>query len=403
MDIAQEEIEKKEFEPEYDLTKEQNLDYLHATAKKGNADSMLRIANLYAAYARDENDYEKAFLWAEKAKEHGNIEAYFLLGEMYQYGVGCERNLYLAKKCYRQLLQTVDLQDHLGHTTIANLYENYAELLQEHKNFKNLYRAKCFYKKAIQWGSKTAEKKMEHLEEHWKEEFSEWKEKGCYALACVIVLVIAFKIIIKNCSEPARHLVDSVIHKALTVKDAETADVRTTDEDKGVTLLTEDDAEYEKYHQVTKADMENGNYVVCDITDAKATSEQVADVGANYGIANTYDGKLYTNWQENEKDAGINQQLTYTFAENKTINGIGIYLGNGRTEKAYTESNRPESITFSMNNKEVVCSFEDTNEMKYIILDEPLQGSEITLTINSVYQGESDKNITAITEIVFYQ
>lgn len=358
MDIAQNESLIDELHAEEDLTTEENLENLYESAKNGDADAMLKIAQIYIACARDEKDYKKAYEWAIDAKEQGKVEALFLLGEMYQFGAGCEKN---EKK------------------------------------------AISFYKKAARKGLKSAEDKLKALKAKHPEEKAERNFVLLYAVVSVIVSIIAVYVIIQKCSGPANHLVDSVIHKALTVQDADAVEADGSTIADGIMPMNGELAEYGKYHFITEEELQNEGYTVCPIMEATATSEQIADVGAQYGIQNTYDGKLYTNWQEAEDDAGIGQSLTYTFREQMTIKAIGIYLGNGRSEKAYAENNRPEMLTFKAGSQELPCYFTDENGMRYIALDEPIVTDKISLTIDSVYQGKSTKNLTCITEITFYQ
>lgn len=335
-----------------------NLDYLYETARKGNADSMLKVAQLYRACAKDENDYKKAYEWALMAKESGKKEAFILLGDMHQLGQGCRKSAFLAR---------------------------------------------LFYKMAAKDGITGADKRLQQVTKEAIHNISGQKLVWIYGVICILSIVIAVTFIIKKCSGPAHHLVDSVINKALTVQDADALEANGNAATDGIVFLDENTAEYEKYHFATEEEVLAEGYTVCQIQDAIASSEQVADVGAQYGIQNTYDGKLYTNWQEAESDAGIGQSLTYTFQSMETIHAIGIYPGNGRSEKAFAENNRPEMITFQIGKSELQCYFPDENGMKYIILDEPFEGDTITLTIDSVYQGKSEKNLTCITEIVFYQ
>lgn len=80
-----------------------DIEYFLKAAELGHKFAMTKVASIY--HYRLEN-YEKAFYWNSKAIESDDdyaidLSAYRMLGECYEYGYGCEKNITDAIRYYK--------------------------------------------------------------------------------------------------------------------------------------------------------------------------------------------------------------------------------------------------------------------------------------------------------------
>lgn len=81
-----------------------SIGWYSRAAKQGNAEAEMALSGWYLTGAKpilEPNDRE-AFLWAMKSAESGFVKAEYALGYYYEAGLGCERDLEMARKFYQR-------------------------------------------------------------------------------------------------------------------------------------------------------------------------------------------------------------------------------------------------------------------------------------------------------------
>ena len=81
------------------------------------------------------------------------------------------------------------------------------------------------------------------------------------------------------------------------------------------------------------------------------SSQLTGKSGTVYGAAFLNDGDTSTPWEEGVEGDGIGEQITYEPEAGTKLQVIRIYPGNGRSDKAFQENNRPKAITLEIDGK----------------------------------------------------
>lgn len=80
---------------------------------------------------------------------------------------------------------------------------------------------------------------------------------------------------------------------------------------------------------------------------------------------------------------------------------IRIYPGNGRSDKAFQENNRPKTITLEIDGKKQDLNFDDAGHFYTFSSKKPVTAKQVKLIIDSVYPGSKWQD-TCISEVEFY-
>lgn len=138
------------------------------------------------------------------------------------------------------------------------------------------------------------------------------------------------------------------------------------------------------------------------VVSVSASTFLEADNDVAYKAENMIDGDKNTSWQDGAADFGKNNTLNFHFAEESNVSYIIIYNGNQISSEHFYNNNRLKKIQISINNS--VSSIELTDTMGPIIIEfaEPQRCNEISIMINSVYEG-AVYNDTCISEVEFYK
>ena len=81
-------------------TGQEKVAKLTAEAEKGNVDSMVEIAEMYCSGTTIEQDDQICGMWMKRAAEKGHIRAQYMLGRMYELGLGMRADPVQAYKWY---------------------------------------------------------------------------------------------------------------------------------------------------------------------------------------------------------------------------------------------------------------------------------------------------------------
>ena len=120
-----------------------------------------------------------------------------------------------------------------------------------------------------------------------------------------------------------------------------------------------------------------------------------------YGAAFLNDGDTSTPWEEGVEGDGIGEQITYEPEAGTKLQVIRIYPGNGRSDKAFQENNRPKTITLEIDGKKQILNFDDAGHFYTFSSKKPVTAKQVKLIIDSVYPGSKWQD-TCISEVEFY-
>lgn len=71
-----------------------------AQAEKGDVKAMVKIAEVYCGGVNIEQDDQVCGIWMRRAAEHGDMRAQYMLGGMYEQGLGMRSDLVQAYRWY---------------------------------------------------------------------------------------------------------------------------------------------------------------------------------------------------------------------------------------------------------------------------------------------------------------
>lgn len=131
------------------------------------------------------------------------------------------------------------------------------------------------------------------------------------------------------------------------------------------------------------------------------SSQLTGKSGTVYGAAFLNDGDTSTPWEEGVEGDGIGEQITYEPESGTKLQVIRIYPGNGRSDKAFQENNRPKTITLEIDGKKQTLNFDDAGHFYTFSSKKPVTAKQVKLIIDSVYQGSKWQD-TCISEVEFY-
>ena len=131
------------------------------------------------------------------------------------------------------------------------------------------------------------------------------------------------------------------------------------------------------------------------------SSQLTGKSGTVYGAAFLNDGDTSTPWEEGVEGDGIGEQITYEPEAGTKLQVIRIYPGNGRSDKAFQENNRPKTITLEIDGKKQILNFDDAGHFYTFSSKKPVTAKQVKLIIDSVYQGSKWQD-TCISEVEFY-
>ena len=81
-------------------TGQETVARLTSEAEKGNVESMVKVAEMYCGGSTIEQDDQICGMWMKRAAEMGHIRAQYMLGRMYELGLGMRPDPVQAYKWY---------------------------------------------------------------------------------------------------------------------------------------------------------------------------------------------------------------------------------------------------------------------------------------------------------------
>lgn len=362
-------------------------------ANKGDTYAYIQLASWHVSHAQNVKDYCEALKYATKAVRYGYNEAYYILGQLYLYGAGCEKNLHKAVKYLANFVTKISKDELLNDYVLVDAYIKLAETEKELGHLKK----SCSYYEKLQKVRPQYDSDIQEL----KQEISERNNGICtYAIGIAMLILFIFGAVYFV----TERLIDE--SQTFAMRYPEKDKVTTEIEPTSVALADKPNSpeiEFEEpvsYRIVDKAAFQDAKMIKLTAKEVKSSSE--SDSTDNYhGSNNLIDDSIDTYWQENEENSGIGQTITFDFNGPAIVNGMSIVNGNQTSSNAYYEDNRVASFEV-FNDPEIVVNIDDTSDEQYIIFENPIRVDEIILKIQSVYDGTT-YNDTCITQITFYE
>ena len=377
------------------ISKTDNYDGIKQRAQNGDSYAYIQLASWHIANAKNIKDYCEAFCYASKAAKNGYAEAYYILGQLYYYGVGCERNLHRAIKSLQFFVENVEVKKLLNDSV---LYDAYVKLAEAEKKNGHYESALSYYRILRDLDEKYADD-LRECEEEMKELRSDKAKRfvvaaGSFMAACGVIFALAmwFGEDLQNMKEP------------ILARDEKQEAVMITEAPSALEEKVEEPIQIQDTITcfiVTEEIFQTYALQELEVQEVYSSSEFISKVGKDYGAHNVVDHDSSTSWQEGETDAGIGQTITFRLKEPAIVSGMRIENGKQTKEEDYYNNNRIALFRI-FGEEKVTIALEDVMGAQYIIFENPLMVDEVELKIQSVYSGYK-YNDTCVSEIALYE
>jgi hypothetical protein len=139
------------------------------------------------------------------------------------------------------------------------------------------------------------------------------------------------------------------------------------------------------------------------VIEGTLTASSTLSPNEAYGIHNLMDSHKEFAYVEGAEGNGIGETITASLKEATKITGIVIHNGFQRSEKHFTANSRvKELLVKDENGNKNILLIKDQSGKQIIPFPQPLNGKEITLTIQNAYNGSSYQDLV-ISELKFLQ
>ena len=388
------EDEKEDLVLEYlcqSVSKYDSYDVIKKRAENGEPYAYLKLASWHIDHAKNIKDYYIAYKYAYKAEQMGYVEANYLLGQLYYYGTGCQKNRYRARKCFKKFVEEVNPRYLLNETVIADAYLKLAEIEKEKKNFA---KATYYFTKLHQFNQEFDSYIMD-----CENEINAGKKEDAHA---IFTTTIGFFSFCACAFFLFRFLGNETLSLCHRIPDkCAIAVVDTIDIAEDTVPLSMQIVDTVYYYEVSEREFMEANYSQIPIVSVDASSVYISKVGNNYGPDNLIDQRSDTWWQEGARDSGVGQMITFHIPIDSSVQAFMIENGKATNLDEYKKNNRVACLTIKGDTdyKIPLC---DEMGKKYFVLEKPISGSQFSIRIDSVYSGNT-YNDTCISQLMIYE
>lgn len=375
------------------ITKTENVDSMKKRAAQGDQYAFIQLASWHIAHADNIKDYCAAFSYAQKALKYGYSEAYYILGQLYFYGTGCERNIYRASKCFKHFVEEMNPKYLINESVLADSYIKLATIERMRGRFDKV---NYYYERLV--------KLYPEYQNYYDDYKKEVKQKQSESTNSIIYFIVSFLFLI--CGGMAlfqyirmeQHTEEIVLDpKVKYIEAAEKIDDSKVPTDIHMTERT-------LYRLVSKDEFDSLQFSEVSVASVDATSTFISKTGNNFSPYNLIDHRKDTYWQEGVEGAGVGQRLTFLFPNTVILNGI--MLENGKqnvnsNDDFYVENNRVKKLELVEDDR-LTLTFPDEENDIYVVFEEPVIKEKISFILREVYEGTKYDD-TCITEIHFFE
>lgn len=383
------------------ITANDSKEDLKQKASDGDAHADIQLASRHIANAQNIKDYCIAYKHASKAAKQGYVEAYYILGQLYMYGVGCSKNINKAIRCLRHFVNQITKKELLNDDVLLDAY---IKLAEAEKSLGHYSKAYLYYQELQKYDTRYDVYANEMIREMKKKRREFFLQSIFVACSFVVLCSVAY-FLVRYFSRESQLLSLNAYPEKKAVTIVEDGEVNAPPEPAG---NVGDDANEEiviqepiVYRIVTEEEFLELALMEIEVVEVTGTSEYISKKGNNFSPANLVDHNSETTWQEGEEDAGIGQKLTFTFTDSAIVSAIRLENGKRTSKEEFYENNRMASFRV-FDEQPILVELSDSEEVQYIIFENPIMEKQVTLIVDSVFGG-TKWNDTCITEIAFYE
>lgn len=375
------------------ISKTDSHGILKKKAQNGDSYAYIQLASWHIAHAKNIKDYCEAFQYASKAAKRGYVEAYYILGQLYLYGVGCNKNIHKAVRYLSNFVNQITSKELLNDDVLIDAYKKLAEAEKSLGHFDKAY---SYYQKLQEYDS--------HYDAYAKEMHQEMQKHRnsyvfnlifvvcCFLVLCIVIYFLTQYIFAETKAYANRYSqkenITIIEPQEVSLEEKITEDMIIVQEPVSYRFVSE-----EEFLALSLSELE--------ITETQSTSEYKSQKGNNYSVSNLIDHDSGTTWQEGEEDAGIGQQLTFVFKEPAILSAIRLENGKRTDADAFYANNRAASLRI-FEEDSILIELPDSQQVQYIVFENPIMESQVVITLESVFSG-TKWNDTCISEITFYE
>ncbi len=375
------------------ISKTDSQENLEKRAQNGDANAYIQLASRHIAQAKNIKDYCEAHKYASKAAKLGYVEAYYILGQLYLYGVGCTKNIRKAIRCLSYFVNQISPKELLNDDVLVDAYCKLAEAEKSLGHYENSY---FYYSKLQKFDS--------HYEAYANEMFHEMKNhRSTYTFGAVlaassfVVLCGVIFVMVHYLNRETQEFAERFPEKEMVAIAEPTEKILA----KMVPSEKIEIREPVSYRFVSGDEFMAMSLTEIDIMKAESTSEYISTKGNDFSAQNLIDHDSETTWQEGEEDCGLNQELTFQFAQEAIVSAMRIENGKISSTQAFFDNNRLASFRI-FGDENLLVELPDTMDVQYIVFEYPIMQKQVTMIIESVFGGEK-WNDTCVSEITFYE
>lgn len=377
------------------ISKTDSYDALKRRAANGDAYAYIQLASWHIAHAKNIKDYCDAFQYASKAVKHGYIEAYYILGQLYLYGTGCTKNVHKAIKYLSYFVNKVSRKELLNDSVLIDAYLKLADAEKSLGHYEKSYH----YYQMLQEISPQYSSDIQEIQEQLQNRQNERASYFIYlVIGCMILCAVIYSLTVYLTAQTQEYAnkypqqTDKImITKPTTVvqhEEPEPAPKIQIQEPVSYTLVSEGTFQALMLSEIP-------------VTKVISSSEYISTKGNNYSAANLIDHDSSTTWQEGEEDSGIDQTITFYFAEPTIISAIRLENGKQTSKDAFYENNRVASFSL-FGDEPLLVELPDEMAVQYIVFENPILDDKVQITLKSTFGG-TNWNDTCLTEVTFYE
>ena len=361
----------------------------------------IRLASRHIANAKNIKDYCIAYKHASKAAKHGYVEAYYILGQLNMYGVGCTKNIHKAIHYLQNFVNRITKKELLNEDVLLDAYMKLAEA---EKSLGHYSKAYLYYQELQKYDSHYDSYTDEMINEIKKRK-SEFFFQTIFFASGFVFLCVTICFMLQYFAKESQVLRMNAypLKQAVTIIEEDEMNIQ-PEPIVNASKEIKEEIEFQEqvlYRVVTEEEFSELALKEIRVIEVTATSEYKSKKGNSYSPANLIDHDSETTWQEGEGDAGIGQQLTFTFADSAIVSAIRLENGKVTSKEEFYKNNRMASFRMFDDNM-VLIELPDSIEVQYIIFENPSMKNQVTLILDSVFGG-TKWNDTCITEIAFYE
>lgn len=149
--------------------------------------------------------------------------------------------------------------------------------------------------------------------------------------------------------------------------------------------------------QLSKETGEIGNLYWMDVDGIIFEDVKVTSALENYPAGNLIDGLKETAWVEGEADYSLGESISFEHSSPVILSKIVIQNGYQKSQDLFNKNGRVRRVDIEFSSGEIYhYEFDDTMEPIIIMLEEPVETTSVTLTMQAVYPGslyEDDASI----------